>query len=278
MIKVNRRNFLRNAGLAGAGALALEGLIRRADLIGTIASGASSSNAGRFGPLIPTETLNTHEVMLALPKNFHYVAFGKTGDRMSDGILTPPAHDGMWAFNVKGQVRLVRNHEVNNQVGTPGSAIAPKAYDPLAGGGTSTVVINPKTRKVIKDFVSLSGTLVNCAGGPTPWNSWISCEETVLGPRRYKNAEGQDQGGFSKRHGYCFEVPAAADKPVDPVPLKAMGRFVHEALAVDPHTGIVYLTEDRATSGFYRFTPSKPGKLAAGGKLQMLAVRDQPHF
>jgi uncharacterized protein len=276
--RLGRRNFLLNAGLAGAGALAFEGLIRRADLISSIAEGASHTNAARFGPLLPTETLNTHETMLALPKDFHYTAFGKTGDKLYDGLVTPRAHDGMAAFHVKGELRLVRNHEVNNQVGRPNAAIGPNAYDPLAGGGTTTLVINPKTRELVKGFVSLSGTLVNCAGGPTPWNSWISCEETVLGPRRYKNESNEEQGGFSKRHGYCFEVPAASDKVVDPVPLKAMGRFVHEALAVDPRTGIVYMTEDRVTCGFYRFIPKKAGKLIAGGRLQMLAVKDQPNF
>jgi hypothetical protein len=173
---------------------------------------------------------------------------------------------------------LVRNHEVNNQVGVPGAALASRAYDPLAGGGTTTLVIDPRTREVVRDFVSLSGTLVNCAGGPTPWNSWISCEETVLGKRRFKNAEGQAQGGFGKPHGYCFEVPAAADGPVNPIPLKAMGRFVHEALAVDPKTGIVYLTEDRPTCGFYRFIPAKPGHLPSGGQLQMLAIRNRPNL
>jgi secreted PhoX family phosphatase len=163
-------------------------------------------------------------------------------------------------------------------VGTAGAATVAKAYDSLAGGGTTTLVINPKTREIIKDFISLSGTLINCAGGPTPWNSWISCEETVLGTRKFKNTSGQDQGGFGKSHGYCFEVPAAADGPVTPIPLKAMGRFVHEAAGVDPRTGIVYLTEDRSDSGFYRFVPKKYGQLAAGGRLQMLAVKGQPNF
>lgn len=58
-----------------------------------------------------------------------------------------------------------------------------------------------------------------------------------------------------------------------PPALKAMGRFVHEAIAVDPQTGIVYETEDRGTSGFYRFIPDSKGNLADGGKLQMLAIK-----
>ena len=89
--------------------------------------------------------------------------------------------------------------------------------------------------ELVDEFVSLAGTIVNCAGGPTPWGSWLSCEETLYGP----------ESGYEKPHGYVFEVPVHATGPVDPVPLRAMGRFVHEAVAVDPATGIVYQTEDR---------------------------------
>lgn len=187
---------------------------------------------------------------------------------MSDGHLTPPKHDGMAAFQVGKELRLVRNHEVtNSDIGKAGSAIAPRAYDPSAGGGTTTLVIDPITRECVRDFVSLSGTLINCAGGPTPWGSWISCEETVRGPLN----------GFERSHGYCFEVPAVADRPVDAQPLKAMGRFKHEAIAVDPATGVVYLTEDSSrASGFYRFIPRKRGNLASGGQLQMLQVKGTP--
>jgi secreted PhoX family phosphatase len=85
--------------------------------------------------------------------------------------------------------------------------------------------------------------------------------------------------GWGEEHGYIFEVPATAEGPVTPVPLKAMGRFVHEALAVDPATGIVYETEDsEPTAGFYRFIPATPGRLAAGGRLQMLAVEGRPNY
>lgn len=68
------------------------------------------------------------------------------------------------------------------------------------------------------------------------------------------------------------------DVPVDPVPLKAMGRFVHEAVAVDPETGIVYETEDRGSAGFYRFIPARKGFLSEGGRLQMLAVRGTKEY
>ena len=121
----------------------------------------------------------------------------------------------------------------------------------------------------MRDFVSLNGTIVNCAGGPTPWGSWLSCEESVDG----------SADGWEQEHGYIFEVPAAAEAPVRPVPLKAMGRFVHEAVAVDRATGIVYETEDRTpTAGFYRFIPASRDRLAEGGRLQMLAVEGRPTY
>ncbi len=264
--------------MAGAGAFAFHYVGGHSDLVNAKVGRVQSTDNVGYGPLFPTKANNTGETLLTLPRGFQYTVIGKTGTIMSDGRQTPHAHDGMAAFQVGNQLRLVRNHEINNQTGKPGIAIGANAYDPLAGGGTTTLVIDPGTREVVKDFVSLSGTLVNCAGGPTPWNSWISCEETLLGPAKFRNANGRDQGGFGQRHGYCFEVPAASDQPVRPVPLKDMGCFKHEAIAVDPKTGIVYLTEDQATAGFYRFIPRKKRELVAGGRLQMLALKQRPNF
>jgi secreted PhoX family phosphatase len=139
-------------------------------------------------------------------------------------------------------------------------------------------VIDPKSRELKQSFVSLSGTLHNCAGGPTPWGSWISCEETVLGANKFKDSRGIERGGFAKNHGYCFEVFASDNELRPATPLTTMGRFVHEAIAVDPKTGFVYETEDRGSAGFYRFLPKKKGKLVEGGRLQMLAIKGRPKF
>jgi secreted PhoX family phosphatase len=124
----------------------------------------------------------------------------------------------------------------------------------------------------------LSGTLTNCAGGKTPWGSWISCEEITLGQTVVTTKSGRTEGGFLKPHGYCFEVPASANNNLPPVPLKAMGRFVHEAIAVDKKSGTVYLTEDNNSAGFYRFLPKRNKRLAEGGVLQMLVVKDKPNL
>jgi secreted PhoX family phosphatase len=244
---------------------------------GTILLGASAAssltpavahafNAGRrrenggFGPLIEAPEL-------ALPKDFRFVALSPAGSLMSDGRKVPFAHDGMGAFaGPRGRTILVRKHELE----VIGTAIDPRqrAYDRLAPGGCTTLVYNPISRRVEESFLSLNGTLTNCAGGPTPWGSWLSCEETTEGVL----------AGFERPHGYIFEVPANARGIVEPVPLKSMGRFVHEAAAVDPRTGIVYLTEDEGPDGFYRFLPHRPGKLAAGGKLQMAAIAGEPQY
>jgi secreted PhoX family phosphatase len=256
---LDRRTLLRRgAAVAGglAAATSLQALTARGG--GTDAASAASLRApdgGGYGPLAPAGP------ELALPEGFTYVAFGRTGEPMSDGAPTPAAHDGMAAFAGPGAtIRLVRNHELG-----PGTPFGPGAYDPAAGGGTTTLLFDPVTGTILDSRASLTGTIRNCAGGPTPWGSWLSCEETTVGP--------ESGSGLTRPHGYVFEVPAVAVDLPEPRPLTAMGRFVHEAVAVDPGTGIVYATEDRPTAGLYRFLPTVPGDLAQGGRLQMLAVR-----
>ena len=276
---VSRRKFLLQMGLlASTSAIGFSGFNRRA-LALTRDSVSQLPIAQGYGELFPVATENTGEVFLALPKGFKYKVFGKQGSVMSDGNKTPPLHDGMACFSVGNELRLIRNHEVSNgRVPKQGSAIGNNAYDETAGGGTTTLVVNPKTRELIKDFVSLSGTLINCAGGITPWGSWISCEETTLGQSIRKDEAGKVTGGYSKPHGYCYEVFAKADWVLPAEPLKVMGRFKHEAAAVDKNTGIVYLTEDANTAGFYRFIPKQKKHLAKGGELQMLKVINQDGF
>lgn len=263
----------------GAAALAFTGLAKS-----VIAQGASETYVNEvegYGPLV-----SDPNGMLDLPQGFSYRILSQGGEAMSDGLVVPGQFDGMGCFALEGsRVALVRNHELkgrnaNHRNWGPGGQDqaligrlpVEKAYDtykdgrPLPGG-TTTLIYDMATGEVVSQHLSLAGTSTNCCGGHTPWGSWLTCEETEETP---------DNADVTKEHGYVFEVPASASGLVDPVPLKAMGRFDHEAVCVDPGTGIVYLTEDKVDGLFYRFIPNTPGKLAEGGRLQALAIKGQP--
>lgn len=275
---MHRRNFIISAA-AGGVALSFGGFLRRTEALLSAGSFAQWKATG-YGDLFEVATKNTGEKLLRLPKGFEYTVLGRAGEIMKDGRKTPKNHDGMAVFQMRNEIRIVRNHELNNRKPFDGAGIGSENhYDDQAAGGTTTLVINPKTNELISDFVSLSGTLTNCAGGVTPWGSWISCEETTRGETLHTDLDGYAAGGFKKPHGYCFEVRADANTNLPPVPLKAMGRFMHEAAALDRRTGIVYQTEDsRPFCGFYRFIPKRPGHLAEGGSLEILAVKDKPNY
>lgn len=258
---LNRRRFLAGSGAVSA-AVALQALMGNTAAAAGPGRGnnrgVQAADNGGYGPLQPASPNGE----LLLPAGFSYVAFGRTGTPMSDGSPTPGRHDGMAAFaGDDGTVRLVRNHEQSQ-----GTAFTSPSYDPDAAGGTTTLVFDPDAMRLVDTHPTLSGTIRNCAGGPTPRGTWLTCEETFTG----RNVDNP--------HGYVFEVPVDADGPVEPVPYKAMGRFTHEAVAVDPDTGIVYQTEDRGSAGFYRFVPEDPADLSAGGRLQMMAIVDRPRY
>ena len=220
--------------------------------------------------LLPVKDETTGLELIRLPEGFRYLSHGWTKDLMSDGNPTPPAHDGMGVVGEQdGVLSLIRNHEVSEDV----DALPIKdgePFDSRAGGGCTTLKFDSRNGKWLESFVSIAGTSRNCAGGVTPWGTWLTAEETVLGvgsTDRYKN---NAKRSFKQDHGWVFEVDPQGVK--SPVPLKAMGRFVHEAVAVDRHSGIVYETEDRGAAGFYRFVPKLKGKLSAGGELQIAEV------
>jgi secreted PhoX family phosphatase len=272
---MDRRAFIARGAALASGTVLSSAALERLRSRAALASKGSESAYG-YGP--PQRMADQRgRFVLALPAGFSYVTFGDIGSPLSDGTPTPLALDGMATFRGPGgTVRLIRNHEDRNAPGA-GSLSADPAdmYDPLAGGGTTTLDFDPRSGRLVRSFVSLAGSTVNCAGGyGLRRRSWITGEETIAGPA---------SSAFTKRHGYMFEVPldrGPGDRPSSP-PLTAMGRFAHEAAATDERTGIVYETEDPGTgrgAGFYRFLPDDPWNLAAGGRLQILGVRGHPQF
>jgi secreted PhoX family phosphatase len=247
---------------------------------------ASQANAGRirsldvanpYGDPVPTPDQTTGLPLLRLPPGFTYRTFAWTGDPMLDGTPCPGNPDGMAVVHVEDNrsrdLVLIRNHEL-----TFGELIGRGAlpfYDdldiglgPIAGGTTALVF---RRGEWVSAEPTLGGTVGNCAGGPTPWGSWLTCEETV--------SDGRHLGG--RLHGFIFEVPAPSLGRATAVPITDMGLFRHEAVAIDPRTGFAYETEDNApNSGFYRFRPNQPagglGSLEAGGALDMLSVVGAP--
>ena len=255
---LNRRIFIGATGAAFSGLL-LNGCTGRSAPL----TSAPSSFAD-YGPLVPDPA-----GMLDLPRGFSYRLLSSLGNAMTDGCTVPDKADGMGCFSLgNNEIVLIRNHELvpaddaggvlAKGFGTRDGAIVP--------GGTTSIVLDATTLEVKREFRSLAGTIRNCSGGITPWGSWLSCEEAPTGP-------GQRFGeGLAENHGWVFEVPANATGLIDAVPLKAMGRFNHEAACVDPRTGIVYLSEDRDDSVLYRFVPTTPGRLGDGGLLQAMVV------
>ncbi|AFY76531.1 putative phosphatase [Pleurocapsa sp. PCC 7327] len=261
---LSRRNFLTLAG-AGAATFALASLLRNYYVRATT---GQSLLAKGFGELIPDPN-----GILDLPKRFQYRILSQTGKLMSDNNPVPTSHDGMAAFPGKnGATILVRNHELSpGQTPAVMAANTNKYYDRRSSGGTTTLIVD-KDRQTIEEFVSLAGTNRNCSGGSTPWGSWISCEEDDLAPQ---SSDLSHLTTESIKHGYNFEV-FADGKISPPLPLVAMGRFRHEAIAVAPKTGYIYQTEDREDSCIYRFRPKQNGNLKAGGILEALVIKDMP--
>ncbi|AFZ59189.1 DUF839 domain-containing protein [Anabaena cylindrica FACHB-243] len=279
-MEVSRRKFLTLAGTSAATVTLLSPLEA---FYAKVARGEMPTSTG-YGLLEEKLPLNTAELppslsgrpILKLPRGFNYTAFSTTGEPMDDGFTVPSNHDGMAAYSgANNTTILVRNHELGTSAADP--VRGDLRYSTGAQGGTSTLVVGAN-RQLIKHFNSLAGTRTNCAGGPTPWRTWISCEETFS-----TTTNNTVSGSETIRHGYNFEVVVDPNSGlVTPVPLKSMGRFSHEAVAVEPKTGYVYETEDRGDSCFYRFVPNakptKPGDLAQGGTLYALKVIGANNF
>jgi secreted PhoX family phosphatase len=251
-----RRRFLKSSAIVVA-----SGSLARVVSSRSVAQARAPGAVTSYGELVADPA-----GLLDLPAGFSYRVFSREGERLSDGALVPASHDGMAAFSagIFGNW-LVRNHELNlDDIAedglTPVAPIAGHTYDPEAVGGTSTLLVS-RTGQLLSHGISLAGTLDNCAGGPTPWNTWLSCEETFE--------------TLGKPHGYIFEVDPF--RRGNPLPIRGLGRFEHEAISFG-RDGRAYLTEDAGGpfGCIYRFDPARPlggrGSLHAGGHLKAMAL------
>lgn len=279
---LNRRQlFSRGAALLGFAGL------REVCMVNASASenvGAGGVGVSELGVDLVVDPLGR----LDLPQGFRYSILSRSGEVMKgDGLPRPGKPDGMGCFSREdGLVELIINHEIN-QKGDPlrhsfpfgekgenwPQGIEKKmawawTEDGPQPGGTSTLIWDPQTGEVVDEFLSLTGTDRNCAGGVTPWGSWITCEEPDPEP------EAEEEG----QHGWCFEVPQGQQGLVEAVALRRLGRFRHEAIAVDPRTGVIYLTEDIGAGLFYRWVPDEfeQGQRPdlQKGRLQALCIGD----
>lgn len=275
-MSLSRRHLI-GAAATGAAMLGLSRLADAADLGG---EGYVNEVYG-YGPL-----KSDPAKLFDLPEGFSYTVVQRAGDPMSDGLVTPRKMDGMGCFRLsRDRVALVRNHELSAgdmDFGAfgEGHRLADRidlarAYDrnqdgKVLPGGTTTLVYDVRRKRLETSYLSLAGTSTNCSGGITPWGSWLSCEEVHL-----SSGDRVAGRGIGQSHGWVFETPAAQKGLAEPRPIVGMGRFRHEAVAIDPRTGITYLTEDEGDGRglFYRYLPADRRNLHAGGRLQALGFK-----
>ncbi|MDQ1044476.1 alkaline phosphatase PhoX [Streptomyces sp. V4I2] len=254
-MSLTRRDFARTSAITGAG-VALAGSVGALATAPNALASTETDNTQEsadihggvgYGPLVPDP-----KGILALPAGFTYRVITYSGKtKLESGEFTPSNHDGTAAFaGPRGTTLLVNNHELKGPRANwtyPVPLTEGLVYDPAASGGCTVVEVRPDGR--VAEWVGIAGTSTNCAGGSTPWGTWLTCEE---------NSDKAGVNGMTKDHGYVFEVdPGDRRANQSPKPLKFFGRYDHEAVVIDPKRGHAYLTEDASNPNglFFRWTP-----------------------
>ncbi|NGO14259.1 DUF839 domain-containing protein [Streptomyces sp. HC44] len=270
-MSLTRRDFARRSAITGAGVALVGSVGAFATAPGALATqdtettGDDAERHGDgvgYGPLLADP-----KGILALPAGFSYRVLTYSGKtKLESGEITPSNHDGTAAFpGPRGTTLLVNNHELKGPRANwkhPVPLTEGLVYDPAASGGCTVVEVRPGGQ--VAEWVGIAGTSTNCAGGSTPWGTWLTCEE---------NSDKAGVNGMTKDHGYVFEVdPVDRRANRDPKPLKFFGRYDHEAVVIDPKRGHAYLTEDAASPNglFFRWSPPK-GFQYGRGKFRTLA-------
>src|SRR5262245_15196976 len=264
---VSRRQILTSGTAAGVG-LSVAGILP--SLAQPAVADSSFSNNGQASgrPFPPLQ--DDPAGILALPEGFAYKIVTREGTTdMSFGQgKTPAFHDGTGVVDADRRgLTIIQNHEMTPFMSTFGVPhIDGTVYDPGAENASGcTVITTDRHGNPTAEWVGISGTVRNCAGGVTPWGTWLTCEETFINAGATWSAAGHT-GTYQKNHGYVFEVFQEDSDHQLPVPIKAFGRYEHEALAVEPSRKRVYLSEDASNPNglFYRWTAPDGERLGPG--------------